>query len=314
MAPAAQAGVLAQDRVRIEYQADDLGAAQLAMDVLIQAIDEFHKRLPAGEAPIRVIIAHTFEEFTRNASRFSQISVMGIAKPRQGLIVVKAPHLRNGDYDYRGTLRHELVHVLLYRNTNPDALPPWLNEGIAMSLANEYYWDSLFVMARLFMSRRLIEYRRLEYAFMAPGDEMEFGDAYAQALSMTRYLRKQIGEETFWKVVLGAKEMEFPDALRHYAGLSPMEFWDAYQRSLWYVALIAGIASGSFFTPAAFLLIIAYFRKRRSGKRIIARMEAEEAEEEAMGVQVFSWDDVTEDPDAWKGGASNEDEEPWRRG
>ena len=40
----------------------------------------------------------------------------------------------------------------------------------------------------------LVEYRHLDFAFLAPGDEMEFGDAYAQALSMTRYLRNRIGE------------------------------------------------------------------------------------------------------------------------
>ncbi len=309
-AVAAHAGVLAQDNVRVEYQSDDLGAAQHAMDVLIQAIDEFHKRLPVGEAPIRVVIAHTFDEFSRYASHFSQVSVMGIAKPRQGLIVVKAPRLKAGGYDYTGTLRHELVHILLYRNTNPDALPSWLNEGLAMSLANEYYWDSMFVMARLFMSQRLIEYRHLEFAFLAPGDEMEFGDAYAQALSMTRFLRKRVGEDIFWKIVLGAKEMGFPDALRHYAGISPLDFWEAYRHSLWYVVLIASIASGSFFTPAAILLIIAYLRKRRAGKRIIARMEMEEAEDEALGIQSFSWEEVVEDPDAWKTGPLEEDDRP----
>lgn len=314
LVPQALAGVLVQKNIHVEYHQDDLETAQQSMDVLLRAVKEFSRRLPVGEAPIRVIIAHTYDEFLGYADRFSQLSVMGIAKPRQGFIVVKGPRLLPAGSDYTGTLRHELVHILLYRNANPDMLPPWLNEGIAMSLANEHHWDSLFTMARLFMTGRLIEYRNMDYAFMAPGDEMEFGEAYAQALSMTRFLRRWVGEEVFWKIVFGAKDMSFPDAMRQFAGKSPADFWDAYARSLWFAALLAAIASGSFFTPAAILLIVAYVRKHYANKRILARMEREEADEDASGVRPFSWDEVAEDPDAWKGDNHDEDDDSWRRG
>ncbi len=311
---AAQSGVLAQKNIRVEYHADDLEVAQQSMEVLNQAVNEFSKRLPMGEAPIRVIIAHSYDEFLGYASRFSQLSVTGIAKPREGFIVVKGPRLQPITGDYPGTLRHELVHILLYRNANPDAIPPWLNEGIAMSLANEHHWDSLFTMARLFMTGRLIDYRKLEFAFLAPGDEMEFGEAYAQGLSMTRFLRRWVGEENFWKIVFGTKEMSFADALQRFAGKSLTEFWDAYVHSLWFIALLASLASGSFFAPVAVLLVIAYIRKHFASRRIIARMAAEEAEESALGIHPFSWEEVVEDPDAWKGGTHDEEHDSWRHG
>jgi hypothetical protein len=294
----------------IIHQANDAVAAHQTLEVLEHAAHEFGPRLPVGDAPVRVIIAHTLEEFLRHARSFSQVTVSGIAKSPEGLIVVKAPRLRRLGDDYAGTLRHELVHVLLHRNTNADALPRWLNEGLAMSLANEYYWASALQIAKMFLDNRLLEYRLLDHAFLAPGNEMEFGDAYAQALSMTRYLRDKLGEDRFWAVVLGVRELSFPDALRQHGGITPQEFWQGYRRSLWLVALLGTMATGSFFTPAAFLLIAAYFRKRGSNRRTLRRWAREETEEDPRD-RVFSWDDVVDGPHEWEEEPDEEDE-PWR--
>jgi len=52
-------------------------------------------------------------------------------------VAVRAPYLVEGPASFAGTLRHELLHVLLARNVNLDHLPRWLNEGIAMRYARE---------------------------------------------------------------------------------------------------------------------------------------------------------------------------------
>lgn len=306
----AAAAQLSHGAFRISYQENDAETAQAALRVLEAAAAEFHPLLPLGNAPVQVVVAHTYDEFLRYAKRFSQVTVSGVARAEQGLIVVKAPALRPSGDDFAGTLRHELVHVLLYRNSNTDELPHWLNEGICMSLANEYYWAAPLQMAKMFLSSRLIEYRDLDYAFLAPGNEMEFGDAYAQALSMTRFLRDHLGEDRFWAVVRGVREMSFPDALRRFGGSSPQEFWQAYRRSLWLVALLGTMASGSFFTPAAFLLIAAYLRKRHQGRRILKRWAREEAAEDARD-RFFVWEDVVDGPYDWE--LENEEEDDsWR--
>ena len=290
---------------RIEYHPDDAALAERSAAVLEEAISEFGHRLPVGDDPIRVVIAHTLPQFMQHATRFGDIAVSGMAKSDQGLIVVKAPHLRPVRDDYAGTLRHELVHVLLYRNTDIARLPRWLNEGIAMSLANEYRWASTLQVGRMFLRNRIIEYRNLNHAFLVPGNETEFNDAYAQALSMTRYLRNRLGEDRFWAVVMACRAMPFPEALREKGGLSVQDFWQAYHRSLWFFALIGITVSGSFFTPAAFLVIIAWFRKRQSNRRILERWAAEERE--SMPYETFRWDAVAEDPEAWKGDEADDD-------
>ncbi len=294
------AAVLSADLVQIEYHEGDEAIAHRSLDILQQALAEFGRHLPHGNQPIRVIIAKTVPEFLKYARRYSSVNVSGVAQSEKSLIAVKAPYLLSPEADYTGTLRHELVHILLHRNTAPDNLPRWLNEGIAMSLANEYRWASPLQVARMYMSNQIIEYRYLDYAFQAPGDEMEFNDAYAQALSMTRFMRDRIGDETFWAVVRGTRERSFGDSLRHYTGRSPRDLWEAYRRSLWKIALVGILVSGSFFAPAAFLVVLVYFKKQRRNRVILDRWATEEAEDASEGVEVFSWDKVTEDPDAWK--------------
>lgn len=309
----AAADTLERGIISIEYHPDDAADAAWAGDVLTGALEEYAVHLPAGDKTVRVVLAHTVDEFLHEAGDMARLSVAGFARGYEGLIVIKGPRLRLPGDDVKGTLRHELVHVLLARNVNDAYLPRWLNEGIAMLLANEYTWASPMTVARMFFQRSLIEYKDLDWKFLVPGDEMEFGDAYAQAFSMTRYLRKQLGEETFWKLVLAMREMPFADALEKFGGMTVLDFWGRYRYSLVLTTIIGAAMSGSFFTPAAFLVIIAWFRKRRKAKALYKKWDREDAEERALQPNVYTtWDEVVEDPEAWKDGTEYEETEDWR--
>ncbi len=294
----------------IDYPTSQQGAAERTLDILEEAVLEFTPMLPIGEQPVYVVLVDAPEEFDRYAVHFAGLEVSGLAQPGNGLIIVKAPRLRMPDSDYPGTLRHELVHLLLYRNVNERNLPQWLNEGLAMSLANEFYWQGMFTVARMFLQNRIIPLQRLDESFYSPSGQMEFNDAYAQSLSMTRYLRNLLGENVFWRVVLALRDTPFPQALHDIGGLSMDDLWAGYRRALWKYAIFATMASGFFFQPAAILLIIAYLRYRRKSRRIYQRWAAEEAEQKATGGAVFRWEDVVEDPDAWQRDP-NDDEESW---
>lgn len=289
--------VLEEGLLHIEYDPADAATAQYSLEVLREAISEFSHRLSPGEKPIRLVIAHMHDQYMAYAKSFGPVRVSGLARSEEGLIVVKAPGLRYAREDYHGTLRHELVHVLLARNVNTDYLPRWLNEGLCMSLANEYYWNSLFHVARMFVGGRIIPYKDLDMRFRAPGDEMEFGDAYAQALSMTRFMRKEFGEDVFWAVILGTKDKLFARSLEAHAGVTVLGFWDVYHRSLWKIALIGSLGSGSIFGLPAVLLILAFIRKRFTNRRLLRQWAIEEAEDDNG---IVSWDDVAEGPYEWE--------------
>lgn len=305
---AASAKEITRSNLTVTYAEADADIAERSLQIAEEAVAEFATHLPLGEEQVHITIAPTMEEFHRLAPNFQHLHVSGVADSDEGRIILKSPRLRNIEDDYVGTIRHELVHILLYRNAR--SLPRWINEGTAMLLANEYRWSSTLTVGKMFLSNRIIPYSRLDFAFMAPYSNQQFGDAYAQSLSMTRYLMNRIGEEKFFAVLRGTREMSFPDALREFGGLSPTQFWNLYERSLWRVAVISTLTSGSFFGPAAFILLIAVWRKRISNRKILRRWEAEEKATE--GVELFNWDEHVEDEEAWKG-EDDDDGEGWKR-
>lgn len=303
--------ILARGLFIVEYPANQDVVADRTLSILENAIREYDAVLPAGDTPIRVVVVDVPAEFERYAVHFAGLDVTGLAQPGSDLIIVKAPRLRLPGGDYTGTLRHELVHLLLYRNIDYANMPQWLNEGLAMSLSNEFYWQSLFKVASMFVNNRIIPYRLLDNSFYSPSDQMQFNDAYAQSLSMTRHLRDLLGEERFWQLIHALAEQPFPKAMSDIAGMTVLEFWGGYERALWKYAVIAAMASGFFFQPAAILLIIAYIRRRRIARNLYKRWEVEEAAEEADGGVLRDWDELVEDPDAWKQGMYDDDEGHW---
>ena len=311
---AARAAALQEGPLIVEYAAGDEDAAQLAMKELSEAVTAFAPRLPLGSQPVNVFIAPTVAAFNRRAPGFMPGQISGVAEPERGLITVKSPRLRGARADFLGTLRHELVHVLLARNTKDAFMPRWLNEGLAMFMSREYQFATPMTMAAMFFENRLIQYKDLDWAFMNPGQEMEFGDAYAQALSLTRHLYKRLGPDRFWQVVLATRTMPFPDALRQYGGLDVHDFWSGYMRSLWLVVLVGTMASGSFFAPMALLTIVAWFRVRQQRRKVLKGWAQEENEERLRNLvdprpPLMTWEEAVEDPTTYVPGIDDEEDE-----
>ncbi|MBX7255517.1 MAG: hypothetical protein K1Y02_04060 [Candidatus Hydrogenedentes bacterium] len=276
---AAHALTLTDQNFVVHYNEPEEALAKRTLDVLVTASKEFESSLPAGPEPITVVVCGTIQEFAQLARGYTMPNVLGLAFPERGLILLKSPELVREPADYRGTVRHELVHVLLARNVNMDNVPRWLNEGIAMVLSGEFRYESTARVAQMYLSGKTIDYRNLEYVFLAPGRELEFGDAYAQSLSMTRFLLRKLGEEEFWRMVHSLKTEPLSTALRTRLNMNEIEFYDAWVRSLWKFALVFSLVSGfSVFQLMALLTFAAYIRKRRRGQRLLREWETEEAE------------------------------------
>lgn len=276
LAGGVRADTIEQGLFQIDHTPELEDLARESAAVLASALETYANRLPAGAEPIRVVLCNTLGEFQQYAGRMVTPSIVGVAVPEKGIIALKAPHLVPGPTEYAGTLRHELVHVLLARNVKEENLPRWLNEGVAMLLAGEMGWTGSMRVARMYVEGRVIEYRDLQLVFLAPGQEMEFGDAYAQAQSMTHYLFDRLGEERFWEFVRSLAHRTFAQALHAELGLTPHEFWSDWVATLWKFALVFGLVSGfTLFQAMALLTVWAYWRKRRQGRRILAAWEEE---------------------------------------
>lgn len=275
------AELLQEDLFRIEYPKGEERLAATTMKNLEDVIATWRRRLDAGKKPIMVYICASPAEFASRAGFSPPSEVGGVAHSEDGIIVLRTPdQLTNPKY-YPGVVRHELVHVLLARNTDLTHLPRWLNEGIAMHISGEYRWNSSFHVARMYMTESLYSYEELLEHFDISQHERPFGDLYAQSLSMTAYLYDRVGEDAFWEMIYALRENDFPEALAETANMTPGELWDAWHRSLWKTAVISTVVSGfGVFHLMAVLVIVAYMRKRRRNRAVLKRWDREEAAEE----------------------------------
>jgi hypothetical protein len=297
--------VLEEDGIAILHRSEDAAAARDAMDTMHGLVGRLSGRVSLGSEPVRVILCGDMAIFRRHAGPYGLPNIGGLARPAEGLIILKTPGLLPPGTDYAGVARHELVHILLERNTDTDVLPGWFNEGLAMHLSGEYRWESLWRVGEMLFTGSVIPYRELNLVLASPGIEMEFGDAYAQSLSMTRYLFRLMGDDGVWNLLGDLDEMSFGDAMRKHLGMSPPAFYDAWKRSLWVIAIGTSLVSGfSLFQAMAFLSIWAWFRLRRRNERIMRKWDREERGVTALGPM---WSD--DEREAWEDEYLDDDED-----
>ena len=290
----------------IEYPQGEERLARESLAWLQESEADLAKRLPAGDEPVRVVIAGSQAAFNALAGRLGDVRVGGLARAHEGLIVIKAPGVQRSAGRYPEVLRHELVHVLLYRNTNYDNLPRWLNEGIAMMLANEHTWEGPFTISTMYMRGQIMEYPELTGVLAGSPGEMAFGNAYAQSLSMTRFLHGHLGDDAFWELIARLDGETFPDLLMEYTGWIPYEFWEAWRRSLWGIALVVSLISGfGLFQFAALLVLVAWWRKRRQRQLKLAQWEEDEADDILLPSEVLPDGDLYD----WELDDDEEDDE-----
>ncbi|MGC9052883.1 MAG: peptidase MA family metallohydrolase [Candidatus Hydrogenedens sp.] len=285
----------------IYYVDTERTEAEKVQRVIESAWIEFNHYLPiSNNKPVQVWIVHTPEDFSKLSSGRSSFLYGGIARPGSGIIVVKSPRLRSWGEDFVGTLRHELVHIFLNRAGLDERIPLWFNEGLAMFLANEYYWSAGIRMSHIVLTNRLIDYKDLDRELMLTTSPDRTSNAYIQSLSMLQYLYNKLGEKKFWDMVRGCKNKRFVQSLEQIGGLSFDNFWHGYRRSLWIVTLMGALATGSIFTPIAIMAIFVFLWIWRRNRKKMKAWEEEEEEEERLGIRTIPWAHLTQEPYDWE--------------
>lgn len=280
----------------IYYVAKDQAQAKIAGKVLQEAWEEFNNYFHIPNDPIYVFIIRSPDDFSKFTGGRSPFTFSGFAKPARNQIIVKSPNLRRSGEDFVGTLRHELVHIILHRSGIEQRIPLWLNEGIAMLFANEYSWSTRLRMSYIVLSNKLIEYKNLDRELMMTNSPDTTGTAYVQSLYLTQLLMDKLGKEKFWELLKKCRTTDFAVALREVGGGSIEDFIKDFRRSLWMVVILGTLATGSIFTPIAILAIVAYLTLRQKNLRKIREWEEEEKEDEELGIRRIPWEHILSEP------------------
>ncbi len=306
--------------------ADDYRIIVRAVDMPESIVDEVESRANEkmkltvdylGHSPsgsYTIYITGDSSEFRRYAG--NGIPDWAVAVYSRRTIVIKPEGLNTNPENFYNIIHHELVHAVLdyeFRK-HPDALPRWLNEGIAVNLSEAWEIPSMWNDRKTRLYNALRQGNVADFDDIArgfPRSEILAQTAYAQSADFTQYLMKRRGKPSFRRLLeLLAAGTSTDSAFNKIYGAPLDELADIWRRHLdrpgaWVIArhvlayfdMYTWVAMGFLFLAVYFIVI--------SRRKRIARLEADDDEYDPDD----DWDDLDEewDPDVYG-------DRPWRPG
>ncbi len=207
--------------------------------------------------------------------------VSGVAHPPRGEIAISLHDPDGSRSELDTLLRHELVHVALYRATNGAELPRWFHEGVAESLANEVSLMRAEALAGAVFGSGVPPIDRLEVEFR--GDARQASVAYAAARDFATWLRYHDPDEAHFRQLLSQLHngRKFEQAVVDAYGVPLAELdgqWreGLFGRFVWLPLLGSGSLPFLLIGP---VVAFAWVRRRRRLAADWARLEAEDEAE-----------------------------------
>lgn len=184
--------------------------------------------------------------------------------------------------DLDEVFRHELAHVALEDAVQGKHVPVWFNEGLAIWLSDELAMARTKTLWNATLSGTLIPLAELDRHF--PHDNFEVSIAYAESADFMRFLMRKSDRLRFTAMIERVREGQpFERAIAEAYGseLRRLEFeWRGdLERRFSVIPVLTG--GGLIWGILVGVLVLAYVRRRRRAKTILARWEREEAIEDA---------------------------------
>jgi hypothetical protein len=220
-------------------------------------------------AKITVVLAPDARTFS-NLAGGAPPWVSGMAYPERAAIYLRplsGMEVRHASLS--AVIAHEITHVVLYHKLNGRHVPRWLDEGLAVFMADEPLYSRAETLAQIGLTGRYIPFRRLEYDF--PDNSDDAATAYAESGDFIRFLYHKYGNDAFNRYLdLIAQGADPDQALQEafHSTLFPLETeWLHGVR--WAYGLIPALSGGAMLWALLGLLsAVAYFRKSARMKEV----------------------------------------------
>ncbi|MCA9935394.1 MAG: hypothetical protein H6662_10200 [Ardenticatenaceae bacterium] len=221
------------DSVTVHWTGDDPALGQLALDIIADARPRLQELLPAVEDDALRVYLYPTSADLRAALRLTGRDWVGAhAHPELGVILVTAVNPRTAATDLGQSLPHELVHHLLYRAIGPqyDALPLWLNEGLATLAESAPNPTYDLVLETAVADQTTLPFDQLCTVF--PASEADAVLAYAQSYALVQYIQANYGNDALQEMVLAVADgADCDTAVSRTLGLSLEELSQEWLRS-----------------------------------------------------------------------------------
>lgn len=206
----------------VKYDGDsDQDSWTVVLDILEEAYREVGQKFGHFPSKPMVVVLHPNATFQVNTG--SPAWADGLFDPVLGRIHLPTQGALTDRAWLKRVLRHEFVHALLHdqQGLNHNALPTWLNEGLAMQLSSDH-WPDIDQLRRHELS--LIPLTALEGSWNELSSEAA-SVAYLEADSATRYLINRYGMHEVQQLLARLKRKQsLPAAMQAELSLSYDQF------------------------------------------------------------------------------------------
>lgn len=191
--------------------------------------------------------------------------LLGLAERDEPVVYLLAPY---GAFPSKQTLRHELTHLLVFASVKPheDALPLWVNEGLAVHLSGVMAHDLGAPPEAMLQPGNLLPLESIETSF--PPSQPALTLAYEQSRSLIAYWEKRHGFESIRQALaLVAAGRSFPEAFREASGEELPDFFEQWSHRVAPVALLKLLPEliiSLLFFGAALAIVVSYVRRRKA--------------------------------------------------
>ncbi len=200
------------DHFTVKYDGEaDHGTWTIVLDMLEEAYRDIGQKLDHFPAKPIVVVLHPNATF--HGATGSPAWADGLFDPVLGRIHVPTQHALADRAWLRRVLRHEFVHALLHdlQGLHHQAIPTWLNEGLAMQLSTDQWPD----VQQLYQQElSLIPLSTLEGSWAGFSSE-EASLAYLEADSATSYLIHRYGMHEVQQLMARLKKKQSVAAAIH---------------------------------------------------------------------------------------------------
>ncbi|MFV8753642.1 peptidase MA family metallohydrolase [Nannocystaceae bacterium ST9] len=214
--------------------------------------------------------------------------VSGVAHPPRGEIAIAIHDPDGSRSDLDTLLRHELVHVALFRASEGAELPRWFHEGVAESIANEVDLLRAEALASAVFGVGVPPIGELEASFH--GDAKQASVAYAASRDFATWLRYHDADGSQFRQLFSQLRMGrgFETAVADAYGESLGELDEQWRagllgRFMWFPLLGSGELPFLLLGP---VIGYAWVRRRRQLAAGWARLEAEDEAERSHRLDV----------------------------
>ncbi|NOZ60922.1 MAG: hypothetical protein GXO74_04505 [Calditrichaeota bacterium] len=223
---------LSASNFQIIYQREDAKNAVSLLATLTSMAPEISQKLGVTlPDTVSVIIAPTEKAYRQFAGSAFPDWSQGLASPGENLILLKSPRFLHLSRGYDKIAVHELTHIALNQAVGNQAIPRWLNEGIAVYFSREKAFASNSLVSKALLTKSIIPLDEIDNVLQFHAEKAQL--AYQESYLAVRFLFEQFGAEKVKEILRRLRaEEEMDQAFTGALGIDTAQFEQAWLRKI----------------------------------------------------------------------------------